>query len=81
MVRHVNKIVFMSRNAKRPKPAAVRTKRVVGTGGKVAMMATLDADSKSFSEELRGVFERNVRKARRENKRVTGLADFVPAKR
>jgi len=64
-----------------PGKGVVRTKRVVGLKGKVTMVATLDADSKSFGEDLRRVFERKVRKARRENKRVTGLADFVPTKR
>ena len=55
--------------------------RVVRTeDGQVATIRTLDAHGDKFGVELDAVFRRNVRKARSDNKRVTGQTDFVPAK-
>lgn len=55
-------------------------KRVRGADGKLSVMRTLDGESKTFSDDLTYVFSRNVAKARRENKKVIGAADRVPAK-
>ena len=56
-------------------------KRVRDTAtGKFHVMRTLDGQSKTFSSDLTYVFTRNVAKARRENKQVTGATDRVPAK-
>jgi hypothetical protein len=41
---------------------------------------TLDANSKTFDLDLQYVFQRNVAKARRENRKVTGRSDRAPAK-
>ena len=41
---------------------------------------SVDADSPTFGDDLSDVFRENVRKARRNNKRLTGSADRVPAK-
>lgn len=60
------------------KNAAVETKRVRGETGEVQTLSTLDARSRSFSDDLTFVFGRNVARARRENKRLTGSADRVP---
>jgi hypothetical protein len=42
---------------------------------------TLDANSPSFEDGLQYVFARNVAKARRDNKRIVGVADVAPPKR
>jgi hypothetical protein len=41
----------------------------------------LDINSPNFDEAFLHVFRTNVAKARRENKRLFGVADFVPPKR
>jgi hypothetical protein len=43
-------------------------------------LRTLNANSESFGSDFTYVFGRNVAKARRENKRVTGRTDVVPVK-
>jgi hypothetical protein len=48
--------------------------------GRVALVRTLDARSDRFGEDLGAIFRKNVRKARSENKRVTGRVDFVPGR-
>jgi hypothetical protein len=64
-----------------PKAEHVGTKRVRDAAtGRILTMRTIDARSDSFSNDLTYVFTRNVAKARRENKQVTGAADRVPAK-
>ena len=61
--------------------ASVGEKRVRDAeSGKLVTVRTLDGQSKTFGEDLTYVFTRNVAKARRENKQVTGVADRVPAK-
>lgn len=62
------------------KDVSVGQKRVRDSDGEVRTFRTLDAASKTFSTDLTYVFGRNVAKARRENKRVTGRTDSVPAK-
>ncbi len=64
----------------KPKSTALREKRVVGADGRVKLVPTLDAASITFGDELQSVFARNVRKARRDNKRVVGSADVAPRK-
>jgi hypothetical protein len=69
------------RGAKREaEPASVGQKRVRGADGELHTLRTLNAGSKTFSNDLTYVFGKNVAKARRENKRVTGQTDCVPAK-
>ena len=63
------------------KSSAVGEKRVRdAASGKVVTVRTLDGHSKSFGKDLAYVFTRNVARARRENKQVTGTNDRVPAK-
>jgi len=62
------------------KTAAVTEKRVRDDDGKLHTVRTLDGHSKTFGTDLTYVFTRNVAKARRENKQVTGVADRAPAK-
>jgi hypothetical protein len=62
------------------KDASVGRKRVRQTEGEVSTLRTLDLSSKTFGNDLTYVFGRNVAKARRENKRVTGAPDSAPHK-
>ena len=59
--------------------ASVTEKRVKCLDGTVATF-TIDTSSSTFDQDLTYVFGRNVAKARRENKRVTGALDRVPVK-
>jgi hypothetical protein len=59
-------------------PRSVTRKRVAKPGGGWKTVFVLDVSSPSFDEGLHYVFCRNVAKARRENKRLLGLADFAP---
>lgn len=58
---------------------SVRRKRVrdVNTG-KFTTVLQIDMQSSTFGEDLAYVFNRNVMKARRENKWVLGLKDIEP---
>lgn len=60
--------------------AAISSKRVGDLHGGSTTLVTIDADSKTFANDLTYVFGKNVAKARRENKRITGALDGVPAK-
>jgi hypothetical protein len=48
--------------------------------GRVAQVRTLNARGDRFGDDLGVIFRKNVRKARSENKRVTGRVDFVPGR-
>ena len=48
--------------------------------GQFRTVRTLDGQSKTFASDLTYVFARNVARARRENKQVTGTLDRLPAK-
>lgn len=62
------------------KRASVGIKRIRDEDGELRTLSTIEAGSKTFGRDLTYVFGRNVAKARRENKRVTGSSDSVPAK-
>lgn len=53
-------------------------RRVRGETGKVRIVRRIDCKSRTLSSDLTYVFTRNVAAARRENKRATGVLDFVP---
>jgi hypothetical protein len=55
-------------------------KRVIGPDGRSAKIWTIDANSSSFSSDLRLMFEKNVAKARRENTKRFGSPDRVANK-
>jgi hypothetical protein len=63
------------------KPGTVTEKRVSNAQGKTVVVRTVDIGSRSFGEDFRYVFEKNVAKARRDNKRVAGVTDVAPIKR
>lgn len=62
------------------RPETVGQKRVRGSDGELRTLRTINAGSKTFGSDLTYVFSRNVAKARRENKRVTGTTDVVRVK-
>jgi hypothetical protein len=77
------KVVFAA--LKRAKKAGgtlrkIRKKRMLGGDGRMRTVPVLDAESESFDEDLERVFQRNVSKARRDNKRLLGVVDVVPRK-
>lgn len=58
---------------------AVTHKRVRDTAtGRMTTIHTIDARSKTLSQDFKYVFAKNVAKARRENKAITGANDQVP---
>lgn len=61
------------------KGAAVEIRRV-GKDGRITSIRTLKSESESFGKDFTRVFGANVRKAREENKRVTGASDRAPKK-
>lgn len=78
------KIVVTSLKSKakgRASAASVTEKRVKDTGGQTKTLRTLDAGSRTFGDDLRYVFGKNVAKARRDNKRAIGATDVAIAKR
>jgi hypothetical protein len=75
------KIIIADLRTKPGASASVTEKRVRDTEGQVKTLRTLDAGSRTFGEDLRYVFGRNVAKARRDNKRIIGSTDVAVAKR
>jgi hypothetical protein len=78
------KVVVKSLKTGRLSKAAARAigkKRVATPDGGWKTVRTLDINSPNFDEAFLHVFRSNVAKARRENKRLLGVADFVPSKR
>jgi hypothetical protein len=61
------------------KGAAVAVRRV-GKDGRIETIRTLDSASASFGKDFTWTFGANVKKARKENKRVTGALDRAPPK-
>jgi hypothetical protein len=60
--------------------SSVSEKRLFNSEGKLVKILSLDSNSSSFSSDLRLVFQKNVAKARRENKKRFGSADRVHQK-
>jgi len=60
---------------------SVREKRLYRSDGTIARVLSLDANSPTFDDDLTYVFERNVARARRENKKLFGSADGPQAKK
>ena len=55
---------------------SVREKRVRKPNGEYVVVHKLDANSSTFTDDLTYVFEKNVARARRQNKKLLGTADF-----
>ena len=63
------------------KAGSVREKRMRNADGKYVRVLSLDANSATFIDDLTTVFEKNVAKARRENKQLFGSADGLRTKK
>lgn len=76
----MTKIIFGSLKASptgNTEPDTIRQTRVVRKDGP-KVIRTLDARSDAFGDDLTYVFRKNVEKARRENKRLTGKLGIYP---
>lgn len=76
------KVVVSSLNKKakgktKAKPDSVARKRLRASNGRFVDIITLDADSRTFGNDLKYAFQQNVSKARRENKKRFGSPDRV----
>ena len=61
--------------------ASVIERRILTTDGVLTTVRTLDASSGTFGADLQYVFSKNVAKARRDNRKLTGSADIAVPKR
>jgi hypothetical protein len=66
---------------RRGQNGSVREKLLRNSDGRTVRVLSLDANSATFADDLMIVFERNVAKARRENKRLFGSASGFRAKK
>jgi hypothetical protein len=57
-----------------------RKQRIYGPDGRSTTVFTVDMNSATFGSDLHYAFERNVARARRENKRRFGSADGIARK-
>ena len=57
---------------RRSRKNRVAAKTVTAPDGSRQTLATVDADSPTFSDDLTTVFQRNVARARRDNRRLIG---------
>jgi len=62
------------------KSSSVRLKTMRTKDGKSVRVVSVDANSKTFVDDLTEVFKINVRKARQENKKLFGSSDGIKAK-
>jgi hypothetical protein len=77
----VYKSLATSKSAKAAGARAVGKKRVATPDGGWKTVRTLVVYSPNFDEAYLYAIRSNVAKARRENKRILGVADVVPRKR
>lgn len=68
------------KGASRPARSSVVTKNVHKPSGERIKILSVDANSPTFGHDLSIVFERNVAKARRANKKKFGSPDRVAQK-
>ena len=71
-------VVLTKQQRSLAKASASVTTRRVREGDKTQVLTTLDLGSPTLTDDLTYVFRRNVAKARRENKRLTGAVDSAP---
>jgi hypothetical protein len=79
----MSKVVLadMGKTAVAHETTSVRKKKVHGSDGRVREIMLLDLNSATFDDDLTYVFERNVAKARRENKKLLGSPDGIKRKK
>jgi hypothetical protein len=68
-------VVELKRKTK--KATSLRRKTMSTPEGKTVRVVSIDANSKTFLDDLTKAFQINVRKARQENKKLFGSADGV----
>ena len=66
-----------ARNGHKPRAHEQRVRR---PDGQVVRLVALDLHSKTFDDDLMNVFQRNIARERRENKRLFGSPDGPPTK-
>lgn len=76
----MTKVVIKDLAKSLPKNGRIPEKRVVSPAGKVVRIPTIDSNSPHFASDLHRLFQRNVAKARRENKKRFGSPDRVSQK-
>ena len=81
MAKVVFKSLATSKSAKAAGARAIGKKRVATPDGGWKTVRTLDVYSPNFDDAYLHAFRTNVTKARRENKRLLGVADVAPRKR
>lgn len=59
----------------------VEVREVFNSDGTSRVIHSVDAESPTLGKDLEHLFRLNVAKARRDNERIVGVADFVPGKR
>jgi len=59
----------------------VRGQRMRRPDGVIVRVVPLDPQSPTFEDELTEVFQRNIARARRENKKLFGSPDGLPARK
>lgn len=72
-------VVDLNRKPKKAlkRASSLRRKTMSTPEGKTVRVVSIDANSKTFLDDLTKAFEINVRKARQENKKLFGSADGV----
>lgn len=76
----LNYVVKKLDAGKKANGRSVSRKRIRDGAGRLMDVHTVDADSRTLTNDLTFVFRRSVDRARRENKRVLGVNDVLPAK-
>ena len=75
-------VTDVSKAKKNPRrKSAVNVKRMRNSQGQTVRILSLDAHSTTFADDLTTVFEKNVARARRENKRLFGTSSGFRAKK
>lgn len=73
------KVIVADLSNPKTKPR-VDKRRVVGADGSVKTLRVVDSASPTFGADFRYLFEKNVERARRQNKQIIGKPDTSPAK-
>jgi hypothetical protein len=77
----MTKVVYAPlKSSKTKRSRSVATKQVRSPDGQPLTIRTVDADSRTFGDDLSYVFRQNVKRARQENKRLGRSANRVVSK-
>jgi hypothetical protein len=67
--------------ARRRTKTAIAEQRMRRPDGQIVRVLSIDPHSPTFADDLTGAFQRNIAKARRENKKLFGSPDGPQAKK